>query len=392
MVLSLKILISEYVLSTYQDLYLDLLPEAYAMVITLAKTLSMADCTVYLTISNKAPRIPWDKVVIVGSEEEYYYLIERMKEDFDWVVLIAPPLELIKLSRIVGSKLLGPPPTLVEVFSNKYTTYLTLKRCGVKTPETILVDDSPHNICLDSLNIPYVVKPTLSAGSEGVYLTKSKNEVVELIHRIRRHDPNNEVLIQEYVNGVHGSISVIYGEDGYLLYSLNLQLIILSGNRLKYMGGVLPIRNQVLKEKAEDILNNLFKCHPELRGYIGLDVVWDGEDVYVIEVNPRATTSVIGIYEVFPQLGEFLVKSVSRYRSKNEHYFLGDLVSDYAYFLILSKTTPTLANERSIDVGDSPNTILVGRSRSKDVIVSRVVELLHTSKLVYDLTHAFSTR
>ncbi|MCC6022875.1 MAG: hypothetical protein LM560_07220, partial [Desulfurococcaceae archaeon] len=102
--------------------------------------------------------------------------------------------------------------------------------------------------------------------------------------------------------------------------------------------------------------------------------------------------SVIGIYEVFPQLGEFLVKSVSRYRSKNEHYFLGDLVSDYAYFLILSKTTPTLANERSINVADSPNSILVGRSRSKDVVVSRVVELLHTSKLVYDLTQVFTTR
>jgi len=384
----LKILISEYVLSTYQDEYLDLLPEAYAMVMTLTKTLSTAGCTVYLTISSKASRVPWGEVVTVGGGDDYYYLLERLREDFDWVVLIAPPLELTRLSRIVGSKVLGPPHTLVEVFSDKYATYLALKRCGIKTPKTILVEGLPDTLCLDDLNPPYIVKPVLSAGSECVYFIRSRGEVLEFVRRVMKCDPSSRALVQEYVSGVHGSISVIYGRDNYLLYSLNLQLIVLSEGRLKYMGGVLPIRNYVFKEKAEEVLSKLFNCYPELRGYIGLDVVWGGDDIYVIEVNPRTTTSIIGIYEVFPQLGEFLVRSVSDYQGMSKRYFLGDLVSDYAYFLILGRTTPTLTSERSISVEGSPHIILVGRSRFKDSVVDRVMELLSTNKLMYSLTQS----
>lgn len=385
----MKILISEYVLSSYQYHYLELLPEAYAMVISLAEALSAAGCDVYLTISDKIPRILWDRVITVSSESEYYYLVERVREYFDWIVFIAPPLELIKLSKIAGEKLLGPSHFLVETFSDKLNTYIVLEKCGIKTPRSIPVD-SLHidRSRIKELNPPYIVKPTLLAGSECVYFARDVDEALQYARRAVKCDPSGRALVQEYVSGVHGSISVIYGKGCYLLYSLNLQLIILDENRIRYVGGVLPIRNHVFRKRTEVVLSKLYECYPELRGYIGLDVVWSKDDMYVIEVNPRATTSITGIYEVFPRLGDFLIKSVSMQECTSEHCFLGDLVCDYAYYLILDKTTPILTNERSIGIEGSSHSILVGRSRFKDNVINRIIELVSISKLTYNLDEA----
>jgi predicted ATP-grasp superfamily ATP-dependent carboligase len=383
-----KILVSEYVLSVYQSRYLDLLPEAYAMAITLARSLSTAGCEAYLTVSSRAPKVPWNKVVVVGDEGDFHRCLERARESFDWVVLVAPPMELIRLSKIVSSSLLGPPHPLVETFSDKFSTFLALKRCGVKTPETVLVKGPViDRACVSELNPPYVVKPALLAGSECVYFAEDEGDAVRLAREAAKCDPSGRALVQEYVSGVHGSVSVIYGRSGYLLYSLNLQLIALDGSRLRYVGGVLPIRSSTFRGEAEAALSKLFECHPTLRGYIGLDVVWSGGGMHVIEVNPRATTSIVGIYEVFPRLGEFLVSSVSGHQELGKPCFLGEVVSDYAYYLVLDRAVPALTNERSINVEGSTRTILIGRARAGDSILDRVAMLLPATRMVYDLTH-----
>lgn len=388
----MKILISEYVLSLLDASrrhYVDLLPEAYAMTITIAQSLSAAGCEVYLTISSKTPGISWDNMIIINNENEYYHWLKHAKNHFDWIILIAPPVELTMLSEIVGEKLLGPPYNLVKIFSDKSSTINALEECGVKTPRTMLAEDlTSISEKLSELNPPYVVKPTLLAGSECVYFAENESDALRLAREAIKCDPSGRALIQEYINGVHGSISVIYGENNYLFYSLNLQLILLSGSRLRYIGGILPTRITSLKEKAEIVLNKLIKCYPLLRGYIGLDIVWTGKDVYVVEVNPRPTTSIIGIYELFPQFGEYLVKSIVKHEDVFEDSFLGDMVNDYAYYIILSKPQRVLENERIMSINGSMKHILIGRSSSKNNILDRVSELLPINELIYDLNQS----
>jgi Predicted ATP-utilizing enzyme (ATP-grasp superfamily) len=293
------------------------------------------------------------------------------------------------LSEIVGEKLLGPPYNLVKIFSDKSSTINALEECGVKTPRTMLAEDlTSISEKLSELNPPYVVKPTLLAGSECVYFAENESDALRLAREAIKCDPSGRALIQEYINGVHGSISVIYGENNYLFYSLNLQLILLSGSRLRYIGGILPTRITSLKEKAEIVLNKLIKCYPLLRGYIGLDIVWTGKDVYVVEVNPRPTTSIIGIYELFPQFGEYLVKSIVKHEDVFEDSFLGDMVNDYAYYIILSKPQRVLENERIMSINGSMKHILIGRSSSKNNILDRVSELLPINELIYDLNQS----
>jgi len=384
----MRVLVTEYVLSTFQPnhSYLDLLSEGYAMAITLAKALQRRNVEVFLTLSNEGPKITWNKQILL-NRDKYFSWLKEAKRIFDWILAIAPPLELIKISKIIDKKLLGPSPQLVEMFSNKYMTYLALKKCGIDVPQTILIRDKHININdLKELNPPLIIKPTLMAGSECIYKVDDRNRILNYIHRVMECDPQGEALVQEYIDGVHGSISVIYTKDKYLLYSLNLQLIVFDNDRLKFTGGILPIRSKEEISKAETIVEKLLMRYPELRGYIGLDVVWNEEKMYVVEVNPRPTTSVISIAKIYPKFGEVLLSSVLYPRANSIHRFLGDIVRGYAYYVLLDKYITIHRNEELIHVEPSPRRVLTGISYSNSTVLSRIKELLASYTIVYDFS------
>ena len=66
-------------------------------------------------------------------------------------------------------------------------------------------------------------------------------------------------------------------------------------DRFCYRGGQLPIA-PVLADRAVRIATAAVECVPGLRGYVGVDVVLgdDGGD-WAIEINPRLTTSYVGL-------------------------------------------------------------------------------------------------
>jgi len=384
----MRILVTKYVLSTFQPShsYLDLLSEGYAMAITLAKALQRKNVEVFLTLSNEGPKITWDKRILL-NRNEYYSWLKEAKRIFDWILAIAPPLELIKISKIVNEKLLGPPPQLIDMFSNKYLTYLALKKCGINVPQTILIRDKCIDINdLKELNPPFIIKPALMAGSECVYKVKDRNRILDYIHKVMECDPQEEALVQEYIDGIYGSISAIYTKDKYLLYSLNLQLMVFDDSRLKFVGGVLPIRSKEEVSKAKTIVEKLLTCYPALRGYVGLDVVWNEEKMYVVEVNPRPTTSVISIAKIYPRFGEALLSSVLYSRAYSVHRFLGDIVRGYAYYVLLDRYVTIHKNEELIHVESSPRRILTGISYNNAVVFSRVKELLASYTIAYDFS------
>ena len=46
-----------------------------------------------------------------------------------------------------------------------------------------------------------------------------------------------------------------------------------------------------------------------MNGYVGVDVLVNGDDIYILEINPRITTSIAGL-EISPSLSKLLVDNV----------------------------------------------------------------------------------
>src|SRR5205823_3360911 len=79
--------------------------------------------------------------------------------------------------------------------------------------------------------------------------------------------------------------------------------------RFRYLGGTIPLPAG-LAERAIRVAQQTIDCVPGLRGYVGVDIVL-GETDWLIEINPRLTTSYVGLRALAEgNLAELMVRVV----------------------------------------------------------------------------------
>ena len=64
-----------------------------------------------------------------------------------------------------------------------------------------------------------------------------------------------------------------------------------------YRGGVVPLAHP-LEQQAFAVARAAVVALPGLRGYAGIDLILDGATAWAIEVNPRLTTTYVGLRQV----------------------------------------------------------------------------------------------
>lgn len=218
----------------------------------------------------------FDGLPRVGSYEELW---GDSLEDADVFLVIAPESdgELYKLTAGAersGCQNIGSNSRAVEVAGDKLATYRALR--GLTTPETRAFNGSAST----ALDFPLIAKPRDGVSCEGISLVRDEEELKGV--------PEG-YLLQEYVEGRAASASLLVGDETRIL-SLNTQEI----ENFTYRGGRVPFETDADCEeiiKAVERIKGLF-------GYVGVDVILN-EHVNIIEVNPRPTTPIIALNEVY---------------------------------------------------------------------------------------------
>ena len=104
-----------------------------------------------------------------------------------------------------------------------------------------------------------------------------------------------------------------------------------------YEGGVVPFHHQP-KQESFKLAVKAAECFPGLRGYVGVDLVLAKDKAFVIEVNPRLTTSYIGLSKVTDfNVAQAMVNAVlnGKLPEKLQN-------SRYAYFSKIVTSKPTV--------------------------------------------------
>lgn len=214
----------------------------------------------------------------------------------DFTLVIAPECggRLEHLCREVvqaGGTLLGPAPDAIRLTADKLALAGHWERHGVPTPPTWELGDEPAGV-------PVVVKPRDGAGSQGMGLKWRQDSDPAGAAQDRSPVPTDSwpgpMIAQEYVPGFAASVAFLIGPSQTVPLVPCEQLLSADG-RFSYLGGRLPIAPDLAKRTIR-IASAAVGCVPELLGYVGVDVVLgnDGRD-WAIEINPRLTTSYVGL-------------------------------------------------------------------------------------------------
>ncbi len=273
----MKILVAEYAVGAGVD---EFMLEGKAMLGTLVQ--SFVSCGHEVFYPTAGARLGAGKAVRTARFEDS---IEKLSRECDAALVIAPDELLGDLTEIVeeNTENLGCPSHAVRLCADKLECTRALEREKLPVPETI------GN---GSYRGDFVIKPRFGCASEG-------------IHRSRGGTLKESFIATRYIEGEHLSASIITGRT-QLPLTVNKQLIEINDN-ISYKGGVVPYycnRNNEVIDVAKKTLKVL-GCE----GYAGVDMVL-GDKPYVVDVNPRPTTSIIGIARVLEaEIADLILKS-----------------------------------------------------------------------------------
>ena len=231
--------------------------------------------------------------VLSPEKGDFAEEIRRLAPVCEVGLVIAPDDILGRFTKIVEdhTRNIGCGSLNVALCSNKRRTGAVLSSHGIAVPEEV---------------------------SEGLRLIKKINGVDGQNMRLSEDDPEDGEFGQEFIEGENISVSLVGGRitgDTCLSYSgrpplvlsVNRQYIERDGNRFFYRGGETPVdhpRKDEIIETAVKTLNVL-GC----QGYTGVDVVV-ADKIFVVDVNPRPTTSLVGICAIMEEeIADILVES-----------------------------------------------------------------------------------
>ena len=231
----------------------------------------------------------------VNGRETPWRLWQEMAERSDAVWPIAPETDgaLLRLSALVGAAgrtLVGSKPEAVCLAGSKRATTDRLIACGVATVPTVRADPSEVNL-LPPVNDGWVLKPDDGAGAESTRLFRRRDDLLRAMCALPRE---NNMVVQPYIPGVAASLSVLCRKGRTRLLSCNQQDIVIDDDRFRYRGGVVGAL-EARRSVYEAIANSVVAAIPGLWGHVGIDLIDGASEPVVLEVNPRLTTSYVGL-------------------------------------------------------------------------------------------------
>jgi len=205
--------------------------------------------------------------------------IERLAPACDMGLVIAPDYLLARYTQILEQNThnLGCGFMTIALCANKVRTGKILHSHGIPVPAEVTTGKR-------------VIKPVKGCGAQGV--------------RIAESPAGEGEFSQQYIEGEHFSVSLVasrvigdacayFTGNPPLILAVNRQLIgHAEDGAISYLGGETPVhpaREAEIIEVAKKAVSVL-GC----QGYCGVDVVV-ADKVYVVDVNPRITTSLVGI-------------------------------------------------------------------------------------------------
>jgi tyramine---L-glutamate ligase len=254
----MKVLLAEY--ATCHDPALA--PEGAAMLETLMKSFERCGY----------------EVVLPGSGD-FAAEIERLAPGCAMGLVIAPDHLLARYTQILEHHThnLGCSFMTIALCANKVQTEKILRAHGLPVPAEVSAGKR-------------MIKPVKGCGAQGV--------------RISDGPVGEGEFSQQYIEGEHFSVSLVasrvigdacayYTGKPPLVLAVNRQLIgHAADGAIHYLGGETPVHPDRETEIIELAKNAILLLGGQ--GYCGVDVVV-ADRIYIVDVNPRITTSLVGI-------------------------------------------------------------------------------------------------
>lgn len=195
--------------------------------------------------------------------------------------------------REAGTIPLVASPRAVATCLDKWATFQFLKSCAIPTPDTYLsAEAARHALALGLIKFPLVIKPRWGFSSERVECVENERELALAQewgqNRLRRNwviaalsaaDPDNCLVIQEYLQGQEYGMDVVNDLDGRHVATLGRRKLVM---RAGATDRAVTVADTHLERLGAQIGVQLAHI-----GSLDCDVMATDRGHFVLDMNPR---------------------------------------------------------------------------------------------------------
>ena len=199
----------------------------------------------------------------------------------------------------MGVKILGTSAENVDAAEDRELFDAILEECHIPRPKGHTVYTADEAVrAANELGYPVLVRPSYVLGGQGMQIAINDQDVDQYIGIINRIAQEHPILVDKYLQGKEIEVDAVCDGEDILIPGI-MEHIERAGIHSGDSISVYPARtiSDSAKRTIEDYTRKLAKSLHVL-GMINIQFIVCGEEVYVIEVNPRSSRTVPYISKV----------------------------------------------------------------------------------------------
>ena len=199
----------------------------------------------------------------------------------------------------MGVKILGTSAENVDAAEDRELFDEILEQCHIPRPKGHTVYTAEEAVrAANELGYPVLVRPSYVLGGQGMQIAINDEDVEQYIGIINRIAQEHPILVDKYLQGKEIEVDAVCDGEDILIPGI-MEHIERAGIHSGDSISVYPARtiSDSAKRTIEDYTKKLAKSLHVL-GMINIQFIVCGEEVYVIEVNPRSSRTVPYISKV----------------------------------------------------------------------------------------------
>ena len=199
----------------------------------------------------------------------------------------------------MGVKILGTSAENVDAAEDRELFDAILEKCQIPRPKghTVFTAEEAKKAA-NELGYPVLVRPSYVLGGQGMRIAVSDEDVEEYIGIINQIAQEHPILVDKYLMGKEIEVDAVCDGEDILIPGI-MEHIERAGIHSGDSISVYPA--QTISQKAKDTIAEYTRRLAQalhVIGMINIQFIVVGEDVYVIEVNPRSSRTVPYISKV----------------------------------------------------------------------------------------------
>jgi carbamoyl-phosphate synthase large subunit len=228
-----------------------------------------------------------------GKDVKFINFIKKIGIKVDMIFLFVDE-ELVTVSKNIHKlnkikdKLILSPPRTIDICNDK------------KKFEKFFSEFKNINLPKFKMNKKNIIKPKIGRGSKNIFITKN-------YQIIKKFQKDKNFIVQEFIDGTEYTVDCLFDKNGKLIFSLP---------RERLLAQNVSIIGKTIKNKKINNFIELISSKLNFYGPINVQIIIRKNQLYLIEINPRLSGSIIfSIKSNFDPIKIlFIIQKIKKYK------------------------------------------------------------------------------